>query len=121
MSVLQSGIRGVISSALAAGAQPAAATGNGGLIEHAGPGWFVSRGRQRAEYYSEQRGFALIAGAPTVRGDPELARLVRERGVAAACTVQYLRQGPAFLAHLDGPFALAIHSPEAGRTLLAVD
>src|SRR5688572_16739846 len=121
MTSSQSGIRGLISSARVAGEKRAVPPADSGMIAHAGPGWAVSGGRHSAHYWSKQGAFAIMMGAPVVRGNPELARLAHDRGIAGACAEQYRRQGPAFLAHLDGPFALAIHSADASRTLLAVD
>jgi asparagine synthase (glutamine-hydrolysing) len=63
---------------------------------------------------------AAIDGYPQW-SDPELAARAVAGGHAAALAEAYRRHGPELLAHLRGPFAIAVLEPERRRALLAID
>jgi asparagine synthase (glutamine-hydrolysing) len=92
-----------------------------GLASRSGPNWLaaVAKGRVGDAWFSADA-FALIHGKPRIV-DSELAAAERERGLAHACASAYERDGPKFLARLEGPFALAIRLDRQNKTLLAVD
>ncbi len=74
-----------------------------------------------SDLWSDERGFAVVHGAPRVTGNAAFAAAVREHGFARACASEYAGAGPGFLASLQGPFALAIHRGDDDRALLAID
>jgi len=53
--------------------------------------------------------------------DAALARLAQERSPAVALHAAYRRWGKDCLAHLHGPFAIAVLEPASGMVLLAID
>lgn len=61
-----------------------------------------------------------IQGVPTFT-EPDLAEIARERGAAAAASLAYERHGDECLAHIRGPFALAVLDGDRRRALLAID
>src|SRR5687768_10829311 len=74
-----------------------------------------------ADLWSDERGFAVVHGAPRVTRNAAFAAAVRDHGLARACALEYAAHGPSFLSALQGPFALAIHRGDDDRTLLAAD